>query len=103
MAIAARLKWFLDSRGAHYDLVPHPPTSTSLGAAEAAHVPGDRVDILCTIDNAPGQASGVAVTKTILQNIEVVAAGVKTETGKKIGQRIMQTNRDDWWLADISH
>jgi Ala-tRNA(Pro) deacylase len=43
MAIAARLKWFLDSRGAHYDLVPHPPTSTSLGAAEAAHVPGDRV------------------------------------------------------------
>jgi pilus assembly protein CpaB len=46
-------------------------------------LPGDRVDILCTIDNAPGQASGVAVTKTILQNIEVVAAGVKTETGKK--------------------
>lgn len=43
MAIAARLKWFLDSRGVHYDLVPHPPTSTSLGAAEAAHVPGDRV------------------------------------------------------------
>ena len=26
---------------------------------------------------------------------------LKTETGKKIGQRIMQTNRDDWWLADL--
>lgn len=45
-------------------------------------LPGDRVDILCTIDNAPGQSQGVAVTKTILQNIEVVAAGVKTKVNK---------------------
>jgi pilus assembly protein CpaB len=45
-------------------------------------LPGDRVDVLCTIDNAPGQQQGVAVTKTILQNIEVVAAGVKTQTSK---------------------
>jgi pilus assembly protein CpaB len=45
-------------------------------------LPGDRVDVLCTIDNAPGQQQGVAVTKTILQNIEVVAAGVKTTTNK---------------------
>jgi pilus assembly protein CpaB len=45
-------------------------------------LPGDRVDVLCTIDNAPGQSQGVAVTKTILQNIEVVAAGVKTKTNK---------------------
>ena len=45
-------------------------------------LPGDRVDVLCTIDNAPGQQQGVAITKTILQNIEVVAAGVKTQTNK---------------------
>jgi pilus assembly protein CpaB len=45
-------------------------------------LPGDRVDVLCTIDNAPGQQQGVAITKTILQNIEVVAAGVKTTTNK---------------------
>src|SRR6185503_19651440 len=45
-------------------------------------LPGDRVDVLCTIDNAPGQQQGVAITKTILQNIEVVAAGVKTQTSK---------------------
>jgi Flp pilus assembly protein CpaB len=43
---------------------------------------GDRVDVLCTIDNAPGQTQGVAVTKTILQNVEVAAAGVKTQTTK---------------------
>jgi len=45
-------------------------------------LPGDRVDVLCTIDNAPGATQGEAVTKTIIQNIEVVAAGVKTKTNK---------------------
>ncbi|UCH84453.1 MAG: Flp pilus assembly protein CpaB [Candidatus Latescibacterota bacterium] len=41
-------------------------------------LPGDRVDVLVTVDNAAG--SNVAVTKTILQDVEVLAAGVKTET-----------------------
>ena len=41
-------------------------------------LPGDRVDALVTIDNANG--SMVAVTKTILQDLEVLASGVKTET-----------------------
>ncbi|UCG51301.1 MAG: Flp pilus assembly protein CpaB [Candidatus Latescibacterota bacterium] len=41
-------------------------------------LPGDRVDVLVTVDNAAG--SNVAVTKTILQDLEVLAAGVKTET-----------------------
>jgi pilus assembly protein CpaB len=41
-------------------------------------LPGDRVDVLVTIENAAG--TNVAVTKTILQDMEVVAAGTKTET-----------------------
>ncbi len=41
-------------------------------------LPGDRVDILVTVSNAAGR--GVAITKTILQDLEVLAAGVKTET-----------------------
>jgi pilus assembly protein CpaB len=40
-------------------------------------VPGDHVDVLVTIDQQAQQT--IATTKTILQNIEVVAAGVKTE------------------------
>lgn len=40
-------------------------------------LPGDRVDVLVTVDNARGP--NVAVTKTILQNVEVAAAGAKTE------------------------
>jgi Ala-tRNA(Pro) deacylase len=43
MAIAARLKWFLDSRGVHYRLVPHPHTASSLESAAAAHVPSERL------------------------------------------------------------
>lgn len=41
-------------------------------------LPGDRVDVLVTVDNAVG--TGVAMTKTVLQDMEVVAAGSKTET-----------------------
>jgi len=41
-------------------------------------LPGDRVDVVVTVQNAAG--SNVAVTKTILQDLEVLAAGVKTET-----------------------
>jgi pilus assembly protein CpaB len=40
-------------------------------------VPGDKVDVLVTIDQTSQQQ--IATTKTILQNIEVLAAGVKTE------------------------
>jgi len=40
-------------------------------------LPGDRVDVIVTVDNVAG--SNVAVTETILQDIEVLAAGVKTE------------------------
>jgi pilus assembly protein CpaB len=40
-------------------------------------VPGDRVDVLVTIDRSAQQEN--AMTQTILQNIEVLAAGVKTE------------------------
>jgi len=41
-------------------------------------LPGDRVDILVTVSYAGG--SNVAVTKTILQDVEIIASGVKTET-----------------------
>lgn len=44
-------------------------------------LPGDRVDVLVTIDNAGG--SNVAVTKTALQNAEVLAAGTTTEEKNK--------------------
>jgi pilus assembly protein CpaB len=41
-------------------------------------LPGDRVDVLVTVDNVNG--ANIAITKTILQDIEVLASGTKTET-----------------------
>jgi Ala-tRNA(Pro) deacylase len=43
MTIATRLRQYLDSEGVDYDVVPHPRTTTSVGSAHAAHVPGDQV------------------------------------------------------------
>jgi pilus assembly protein CpaB len=40
-------------------------------------LPGDRVDVLVTVDNRGNNDE--AVTRTVLQNIEVLAAGQKTE------------------------
>ena len=44
-------------------------------------LPGDRVDVIVTVQNAAG--GRVAITKTILQSVEVLAAGVKTENKKQ--------------------
>jgi len=41
-------------------------------------LPGDRIDVLVTVENAAG--ANIAVTKTVLQDLEVLAAGAKTET-----------------------
>ena len=41
MAIPSRIESFLTRHGARYDVVPHPPSSTSIETAERAHVPGD--------------------------------------------------------------
>lgn len=40
-------------------------------------LPGDRVDVITTVKNAGG--TNVAVTKTVLQNAEVLASGTTTE------------------------
>lgn len=43
MAIAITLKNYLDRMGAHYEVVAHAPTHSSLHTARAAHVPPDHL------------------------------------------------------------
>ena len=43
MSMSARLRWFLDSRGIRYEVLPHLHTSTSLETARVADVPGERL------------------------------------------------------------
>ena len=60
--------------------VPSGFRATSLEVNQVSGVsgfvlPGDRVDVLCTVDS---RGSGDAVTRTILQNAEVLASGQRT-------------------------
>lgn len=41
MGIAITMEQFLDHNTAHYDLMRHAPTASSLRTAEASHIPGD--------------------------------------------------------------
>lgn len=72
----------LSSRGGGLSmLVRHGLRATSVEVDQVSGVsgfvlPGDRVDVLCTVDNRGGDNQ--AVTKTILQNAEVLASGQKT-------------------------
>jgi len=43
MSIAPRLKWFLDTHGVEYELIPHAHTRSSLETARQAHVPPERL------------------------------------------------------------
>jgi len=72
----------LSSRGGGLSMLVRPGMrATSLEVNQVSGVsgfvlPGDRVDILCTIDGHGNRDE--TVTKTILQNLEVLASGQKT-------------------------
>lgn len=59
MAISARLKWYLDSHGVKYQIVPHSHTTTSLGTAQAAHVPGERLAKCVLLEDERGYVMAV--------------------------------------------
>ena len=73
----------LSSRGGGLSMLVRPTMrAASLEVNQVSGVsgfvlPGDRVDVLTTVD--PRGANEDAVTRTVLQNIEVLAAGQKTE------------------------
>jgi pilus assembly protein CpaB len=72
----------LSSRGGGLSMLVRPGMrATSLEVNQVSGVsgfvlPGDRVDVLCTIDGRGNREE--TVTKTILQNAEVLASGQKT-------------------------
>lgn len=73
----------LSSRGGGLSMLVHRGLrATSLEVNQVSGVsgfvlPGDRVDVLCTVDERGGV--GNATTRTILQNAEVLASGQKTK------------------------
>ncbi len=73
----------LSSRGGGLSVrIPEDMRATSVNVNVASGVsgfvlPGDRVDVMVTVDRPGAQED--AITKTILQNVEVLAAGLKTQ------------------------
>jgi len=73
----------LSSRGGGLSMLVRPSMrAASLEVNQVSGVsgfvlPGDRVDVICTVE--PRTSLEDAITRTILQNIEVLAAGQKTE------------------------
>ena len=59
MPIAARVKWFLDSHGAEYELVPHRHTPSSGASANAANVPPERVAKCVVLEDERGYVMAI--------------------------------------------
>ena len=59
MAMATRVKWFLDRHGVEYEVLPHPHTETSGEAAAVAHVPQERVAKTVLLEDERGYVMAV--------------------------------------------
>jgi len=59
MAIAARLKWYLDANGVEYEIIPHPHTASSHETAVAAHVPEDQLAKSVVLEDDEGYVLAV--------------------------------------------
>lgn len=54
MSIATRVKWFIESRKATYDVLPHPHTDSSRQTIEAAQVPGHQLAKCVLLEDEAG-------------------------------------------------
>jgi Ala-tRNA(Pro) deacylase len=59
MAIAARLKWYLDANGVEYEIIPHRHTASSHETAAAAHVPEDQLAKSVVLEDEEGYVLAV--------------------------------------------
>lgn len=59
MAIAHTLEDYMMSREIHYEVVPHPPTHSSLETAQAAHIPGDALAKAVLLEDDDGYLMAV--------------------------------------------
>ena len=85
MAIAKRLKEFLDGAGIPYELVSHPRTMTSAESAQAAHISGERLAKSVVIHHEMGHLLAVVpsthrIDLGTLQDLAGTRLGLAAET-----------------------
>ena len=59
MSIATRLRWYLDSRGIEYEVLPHSHTSTSLETAKAARVSSEHIAKCVILEDERGYVMAI--------------------------------------------
>jgi Ala-tRNA(Pro) deacylase len=59
MAIATRIKWYLESQHIDYEVIQHNHTNTALGSARAAHVPSGLVAKCVLLEDERGYVMAV--------------------------------------------
>ena len=59
MAIAPRLKWYLDTHGVEYELIPHAHTSSSLETARQAQVSPDSLAKAVLLEDERGYVMAI--------------------------------------------
>jgi len=67
MAIATRLKWYLDAHHVDYEIVHHRHSTNSLESARAAHVPGGRVAKCVLLEDERGYVMAIIPASCRLQ------------------------------------
>lgn len=85
MAIAKRLKTYLENSGISYDVVSHPRTMTSAETAQAAHISGERVVKSVVIHHELGHLLAVVpsthrIDLGTLQDLAGTRLGLAAET-----------------------
>lgn len=59
MSLSTTLEDCLRSKGSEYTILQHPHSSTSMGTAEAAHIPGDRLAKTVVLEDEQGYVAAV--------------------------------------------
>ena len=59
MAIAMTLRQYLEKSGVHFDVLPHPYTTSSMSTAEAAEIPGDKIAKSVILEDEQGYLMAV--------------------------------------------
>ena len=59
MSVSATLQEYLRDKGSQYEILHHPHSATSIGTAEAAHIPGDRLAKTVLFEDENGYVAAV--------------------------------------------
>jgi len=71
MSISSRVKWYLEVNRVPYEVIVHPYSDTSLGTAEAAHIPCEKMAKAVLLEDEQGYVLSIVLANTRLDLVKV--------------------------------